>query len=73
MTLSNNTYKCVDMELVGGNVNVKLAINKDDILGTYAAHRDIILTLSATEAKQFEIGKEYTIDFNIYPPAVPAT
>lgn len=63
MTLSNNTFKCVEMELVAGNVMVKLAIDKDEILGSYTQSRDVNLILNSVEAKQFEIGREYTINF----------
>lgn len=63
MTLTNNTFKCVEMELVAGNVMVKLAIDKDEILGSYTQSRDVNLILNSAEAKQFEIGREYTINF----------
>lgn len=63
MTLTNNTFKCVEMELVAGNVMVKLAIDKDEILGSYTQSRDVNLILNSVEAKQFEIGREYTINF----------
>ena len=67
MTISNTVYKCVDMELSGDNVVVKLAIKKDGMIGTYSTARDITLVLTPIEADQFEIGKEYTPDFTVVP------
>lgn len=71
MIISSTIYRCTDMGLSGTNVIVKLSIQKDNLIGTYTASRDITIVLTQAEADQFEIGMEYTIDFPIYPPVIP--